>query len=65
MNVKLEPDSQLPATLHSPSQNTYLSGNYQSPKNDLPGTKQSPKKTCVAKPETYRAKKRDQTVRKL
>ena len=69
MNVKLEPDSKLQATLLSPvspSQQTYMSGTNQSPpKSDLPGTKQSPKRTCVAKPEMYRAKKRDQTVRKL
>ena len=65
MNVKLEPDGQLNATLHSPSQNTYLSGTYQSPKSDLPGTKESPKKTYVVKPDKFRAKKRDRTVQKL
>jgi hypothetical protein len=68
LNIKTEPDSQLNAHLHSPlspSQNTYLSGTYQSPKSDLPGTKQSPKKTCVVKPDKSRAKKRDRTVQKL
>ena len=65
LNIKTEPDSQLNATLHSPSQNTYLSGTYQSPKSDLFGTKESPKKTYVVKPDKSRAKKRDRTVQKL
>lgn len=71
MNVKLEPDSQLNAnpTLQSPtspSQNTYLSGTTPSPTiGDLPGTKLSPKRTCIAEPDKYRPKKRNREAQLL
>ena len=93
MNVKLEPDSQLDAPLHSqldaplhsqldaplrsqldaplhspasPSQFTYLSGTNPSPQiDDLPGTKPSPKRTCIAEPDKYRSKKRGRKAQML
>ena len=69
VNVKIEPDSQLNANMHSPvtpSQNTYLSGTNESPpKSDLPGTNQSPKKTCIAEPDKVRSKKRDRKAQML
>ena len=76
-NLKLEQDSQLDAPLHSqldaplhspasPSQNTYLSGTNPSLQiGDLPGTKPSPKRTCIAEPDKYRSKKRGRKAQML
>ena len=61
--------SQLDAPLHSPaspSQFTYLSGTNPSPQiDDLPGTKPSPKRTCIAEPDKYRPKKRGRKAQML
>jgi hypothetical protein len=69
MIIKLEPDSQLNATVHSPvphSQYTYRSGNNPSPQiDDLPNTKPSPKRTCIAEPDKYRPKKRNRKAQML
>ena len=77
LNIKKELDSQLDAPLHSqldaplhspasPSQFTYLSGTNPSPQiDDLPGTKPSPKRTCIAEPDKYRPKKRGRKAQML